>query len=657
MSDEGSRLKALGNAAYQRKEYAEAIELYTRCLEVEGRNHVIYSNRSLCHYCAGEYEAALRDAEECIGLAAGFVKGYSRKGNALIKLKRLEEAKAAFERGLEIERGNEACVTGAREVEILMGSRGREERKGWQKIFDRGIEIVERHPLMQRYGCEADLYGKIRMVQSLESYPEMMVREDERLRKVEAIASGADEEEVWKIGTSGGQGSSGANPHGHSWSGRGSFLAGRKGAGAGAGAGAGTRVTKTEEEEMMEWLGMQWVGDGEASLEDRRHFEAEAAKERGNKKYRKRELGEAARDYVRAVVKDREWMLYRLNLAAALVEMANEAGKEAEGMEQRMGRGERERWGERAGERMKEMEEEEEEERREREEKGDGKGEGEGEGDCDGDGNISIGCDEIEVTAKSVDALVEAHGAMKELVKVMEKAGSREGESGAGEMGGANGVNGAREAYGLEAPSLSSAALQLVRHRRRLLRAALSISVQAVSMGVGGFCGIGETDCSSTSLSASPSTSSPSTSSPSTSSPSASSPALGSVGSAGSVEGVLAGEEQKVEAGQGQEAEEAGGHLCPACSCSARVALPFGIVLVLPRVASVQAQAQVQQMALHSPLDHIAKGCARIGTVLSQLGYNKEAHSVVVQGLQVYRTEELARKEAEVREMLHNAEG
>ncbi|KAH7814859.1 uncharacterized protein MONOS_18387 [Monocercomonoides exilis] len=591
-----SRLKALGNAAYQRKEYAEAIELYTRCLEVEGRNHVIYSNRSLCHYCAGEYEAALRDAEECIGLAAGFVKGYSRKGNALIKLKRLEEAKAAFERGLEIERGNEACVTGAREVEILMGSRGREERKGWQKIFDRGIEIVERHPLMQRYGCEADLYGKIRMVQSLESYPEMMVREDERLRKVEAIASGADEEEVWKIGTSGGRGR----------------------AGAGAGAGAGTRVTKTEEEEMMEWLGMQWVGDGEASLEDRRHFEAEAAKERGNKKYRKRELGEAARDYVRAVVKDRR-------------------GR-GDGAED--GAGERERWGERAGERMKEMEEEEEEERREREEKGDGKGEGEGEGDCDGDGNISIGCDEIEVTAKS-----DGEG------------GEQGGESGAGEMGGANGVNGAREAYGLEAPSLSSAALQLVRHRRRLLRAALSISVQAVSMGVGGFCGIGETDCSSTSLSASPSTSSPSTSSPSTSSPSASSPALGSVGSAGSVEGVLAGEEQKVEAGQGQEAEEAGGHLCPACSCSARVALPFGIVLVLPRVASVQAQAQVQQMALHSPLDHIAKGCARIGTVLSQLGYNKEAHSVVVQGLQVYRTEELARKEAEVREMLHNAEG
>jgi len=93
--------KALGNKALLAKNFSEAIGHYTSAINMDGSNHVYYSNRSAAYLSKGDAQNALEDAEACIGLNPSFAKGYSRKGAALHSLKRYNDSIEVYELGLE----------------------------------------------------------------------------------------------------------------------------------------------------------------------------------------------------------------------------------------------------------------------------------------------------------------------------------------------------------------------------------------------------------------------------------------------------------------------------------------------------------------------------------------------------------------------------
>ena len=84
------------------KNFSEAIEHYTNAINLDGGNHVYYSNRSAAYLSKNDAVNALDDATACIGLKPDFAKGYSRKGAALHALKRFNDSIAAYEEGLEL---------------------------------------------------------------------------------------------------------------------------------------------------------------------------------------------------------------------------------------------------------------------------------------------------------------------------------------------------------------------------------------------------------------------------------------------------------------------------------------------------------------------------------------------------------------------------
>eukprot|EP00531_Pseudo-nitzschia_arenysensis_P001469 CAMPEP_0116133484 /NCGR_PEP_ID=MMETSP0329-20121206/10130_1 /TAXON_ID=697910 /ORGANISM="Pseudo-nitzschia arenysensis, Strain B593" /LENGTH=562 /DNA_ID=CAMNT_0003628117 /DNA_START=119 /DNA_END=1807 /DNA_ORIENTATION=+ len=93
--------KALGNAALKAGKISDAISNYTKAINVDGANHVYFSNRSAAYLKQGNGNNALEDANSCIALNPGFAKGYSRKGAALHHLKRYNDSIAAYKDGLE----------------------------------------------------------------------------------------------------------------------------------------------------------------------------------------------------------------------------------------------------------------------------------------------------------------------------------------------------------------------------------------------------------------------------------------------------------------------------------------------------------------------------------------------------------------------------
>ncbi|CAM9131892.1 unnamed protein product [Phaeothamnion confervicola] len=105
MTDDSKKIaeakKAAGNAAFASKDYKEAIRLYTEAIELDGTNHLYYSNRSACYASMNQQENAAADAEECIRLNPDFVKGYYRLSTAQLELNDFQGALETVQRGLK----------------------------------------------------------------------------------------------------------------------------------------------------------------------------------------------------------------------------------------------------------------------------------------------------------------------------------------------------------------------------------------------------------------------------------------------------------------------------------------------------------------------------------------------------------------------------
>mmetsp|Transcript_24767 Transcript_24767/g.42698 ORF Transcript_24767/g.42698 Transcript_24767/m.42698 type:complete len:571 (+) Transcript_24767:91-1803(+) len=104
--------KKKGNEAFAAKDYEPAIKYFSEAIEHDPSNHVLYSNRSAAYASLEQYDKALEDAEKTVSLKPDWGKGYSRKGLALHRLGKFEEAIKCYEDGLKHDPNNEQLKQG-----------------------------------------------------------------------------------------------------------------------------------------------------------------------------------------------------------------------------------------------------------------------------------------------------------------------------------------------------------------------------------------------------------------------------------------------------------------------------------------------------------------------------------------------------------------
>jgi ankyrin repeat protein len=110
--------KALGNQFFSKKQYQSALEEYSKAIELNPLNHMLYSNRSACYLSlAGENNSngetarayrlnALKDAEICRRLEPSWVKGCFRLAIARYELEMYEDAAVAAYEGCQLDDQN-----------------------------------------------------------------------------------------------------------------------------------------------------------------------------------------------------------------------------------------------------------------------------------------------------------------------------------------------------------------------------------------------------------------------------------------------------------------------------------------------------------------------------------------------------------------------
>uniref|UniRef100_R7W679 Heat shock protein STI n=1 Tax=Aegilops tauschii TaxID=37682 RepID=R7W679_AEGTA len=100
------QLKSYAEKAIKRKDYHGASKFYSEAIELDPSDAALYSNRSLCYLQMTEADKALHAANTCIKLRPEWIKGYYRKGAALMSVEDYKGACDAFMAGLQLDPGN-----------------------------------------------------------------------------------------------------------------------------------------------------------------------------------------------------------------------------------------------------------------------------------------------------------------------------------------------------------------------------------------------------------------------------------------------------------------------------------------------------------------------------------------------------------------------
>ena len=116
------KLKNKGNALVKEKKYKEALDCYTKAIELDPNDPILYSNRSAMHLNLHEYNEALTDADKAISIKPEYGKAYLRKGKALEGQSKPDEALKVYKLGLEKESNNAQLLEASSQLEASMNN-------------------------------------------------------------------------------------------------------------------------------------------------------------------------------------------------------------------------------------------------------------------------------------------------------------------------------------------------------------------------------------------------------------------------------------------------------------------------------------------------------------------------------------------------------
>ena len=128
------QLKTKGNEFVKINRYTEALECYTKCINVDAKNPIAYLNRSLCYIKLDKPQLAIEDCDYVLSVEKANVKALYRRALAYKVLKVNEKAISDLESVIKIEPNNTIAI---RELQAL-----KEQIKSEVKQMAKKIETI-----------------------------------------------------------------------------------------------------------------------------------------------------------------------------------------------------------------------------------------------------------------------------------------------------------------------------------------------------------------------------------------------------------------------------------------------------------------------------------------------------------------------------------
>jgi len=175
--EKAAAAKAKGNAAFQAKDYQEAIKHFTEAIGFDASDHVFFSNRSACYASLEKYDKALEDGKECVKLKPDWPKGYTRKGLAEFFLKEYDAAAETYKAGLKLAPEDATLKEGLQKsmdakYELPGAGAGAGGGGGGGGLFGQFdpsalARAAAKNPKIKEYTQDKDLMQKVSMIMQL----------------------------------------------------------------------------------------------------------------------------------------------------------------------------------------------------------------------------------------------------------------------------------------------------------------------------------------------------------------------------------------------------------------------------------------------------------------------------------------------------------
>ena len=147
--DTAKSLKEKGNQLVQERKYQEALECYTKAIEIDSKDPILYSNRSLMYYNLKDYDNAIQDADVAISLKPNHSKAYLRKGNALEAKKQYYEALNTYSAGLQNDENNTQLLEAYDKLNIFLQNQTQNNHEDeFKDLYEKNDKtLVEKYAL------------------------------------------------------------------------------------------------------------------------------------------------------------------------------------------------------------------------------------------------------------------------------------------------------------------------------------------------------------------------------------------------------------------------------------------------------------------------------------------------------------------------------
>lgn len=163
---EAAAAKARGNAAFAKGDFETGAREFSAAIDADPTDHVFWSNRSACYASLNRHAEALADANKCVEIKPDWAKGYSRQGTALHGLRRLEEAKAAYEKGLTYDAANAQLQESLAQVKAAIAEAANPPNPMGKLFGDSMWGKLQANPTTRAYLNDPAFVQKLRMLQS-----------------------------------------------------------------------------------------------------------------------------------------------------------------------------------------------------------------------------------------------------------------------------------------------------------------------------------------------------------------------------------------------------------------------------------------------------------------------------------------------------------
>lgn len=193
-------LKALGNTAMAAKNFEEAIDAFSKAIELAPENHVLYSNRSAAYASKKDWASALKDAEKTTEIKPDWPRGWGRKGAALHGSGDLIKALDAYEEGLKLDPNNAGLKSSLASVQRAIeqdggpaGGFGGDPMGGIGKMFSDPnlLQKLMSNPKTSGYFSDPSFIAKVQALQQNPSNTQELFS-DPRMIQVLGVAMGVD---------------------------------------------------------------------------------------------------------------------------------------------------------------------------------------------------------------------------------------------------------------------------------------------------------------------------------------------------------------------------------------------------------------------------------------------------------------------------------